>query len=78
MRKYAYLAERITSLLIREQEINAFSRSQADKKNFIVTSLARGDQNDQSYLAECLKEYRIDSESRKRFLIIRINSRYNR
>ena len=77
VRKYAYLAERITSLLIREQEINAFSRSQADKKNFIVTSLARGDQNDQSYFAECLKEYRIDTESRKRFLIIRINSRYN-
>lgn len=77
VRKYAYLAERITSLLIREQEINAFSRSQADKKHFIVTSLARGDQSSQDYLAECLREFRVDLEGRKRFLIIRIDPRYN-
>lgn len=31
VRSYAYLAERITNLLIREQELNQYSRRQADK-----------------------------------------------
>lgn len=76
-RKYAYLAERITLLLIREQEINAFSRSQSDKKHFVVTSLMREDRENRDYLTECLREFRIDPNSPKRFLILQVNSRYN-
>ena len=76
-RKYAYLAERMTLLLIREQELNAFSRTQADKKHFAVTSLMREDPSDREYLTECLNEFRIDPNSPKRFLILQVNSRYN-
>ena len=72
VRQYAYLAERITSLLIREQEISAASRSQADQKHYIVTALAKGGQEERAYLAECLKEYGTDFDSKKRFLILRI------
>ena len=36
IRKYAYLAERITNLLIREQELNQYSRREADKKHFVL------------------------------------------
>ncbi len=77
VRKYAYLAERITILLIREQEINAFSRSQSDKKHFVVTALMREEKPDREYLTECLKEFKIDPNSPKRFLILQVNSRYN-
>lgn len=38
IRKYAYLAERITNLLIREQELNQYSRREADK-NILFFSL---------------------------------------
>ena len=72
VRQYAYLAERITSLLIREQEISAVSRSQADQKHYVVTALAKGGQEDRAYLIECLKEYGADFDSKKRFLILRI------
>ena len=77
VRKYAYLAERITKLLIREQELNAFSRSQADKKNFIVTTLMREEKQYPGYLTDCLKEFGVNPETRKRFLVIQINPRYN-
>lgn len=77
VRKYAYLAERITKLLIREQELNAFSRSQSDKKNYIVTSLAREEKQYPEYLTECLKEFKIAPESKNRFVVIQINPRYN-
>ncbi len=77
VRKYAYLAERITRLLIREKELNAFSRSQADKKNYIVTTLMREEKSDSGYLNECLKDFRIDPKTPKRFLVIQINPGYN-
>lgn len=77
VRKYAYLAERITILLIREQELNASSRRQADQKHYIVTALAQREQTDSSYLSECLKEYGIDFHSRKRFLILQFHSGSN-
>ena len=38
VRKYAFLAQRITSLLIREQELGQYSRHQADKKQFIIAT----------------------------------------
>lgn len=77
VRKYAHLAERITKLLIREKELNAFSRSQADRKNYIITTLIREQKQYPAYLNECLKEFGIDPETPKRFLVIQINPRYN-
>lgn len=77
VRKYAHLAERITRLLIRERELNSQNRSQADKKNFVVTALMQKDISDEEYLTDCLKDFHIDMNSPKRFLIIRIDSHYN-
>lgn len=39
VRKYAHLAERITNLLVREQELNMISRNQNDKRQYIIDSL---------------------------------------
>ena len=50
VRSYAYLAERITNLLIREQELNQYSRRQADKKHFVIQSLIRNETDNQEYL----------------------------
>lgn len=36
VRKYAKLAERITRLLIREKELDAFNRTESDKKSYIL------------------------------------------
>lgn len=77
VRKYAHLAERITNLLIREREINMFSRSQADKKHFVIDSLIRKSNTNMNYLNDCLKEFSIDIVTPKRLILIKIDTRYN-
>ncbi len=73
VRSYAYLAERITNLLIREQELNQYSRRQADKKHFVIQSLIRNETDNQEYLTSCLHEFKIDLNTKKRIVLIRTN-----
>ncbi|MDF2610639.1 MAG: Sugar diacid utilization regulator [Lachnospiraceae bacterium] len=77
VRKFAYLAIRITKLLIREQEIEAYNRSQQDKMNYIVRSLVKGEITNRDYLSECISEMRIDETEKKCVIIVKLNSRYN-
>ena len=73
VRSYAYLAERITNLLIHEQELNQYSRRQADKKHFVIQSLIRNETDNQEYLTSCLHEFKIDLNTKKRIVLIRTN-----
>lgn len=77
-RKYAYLAERITSLLIREQELNAYSRNEADKKNYIIQTLLYGENINYEYLLSTISNMNIDKTQDMRIILIRLNPRYNR
>ena len=77
VRKYAFLAQRITSLLIREQELSQYSRHQADKKHFVISSLLHGDTQNPEYLLKCLKEFYIDPDTPKRLILIRTDSGQN-
>ena len=71
VRKYAFLAQRITSLLIREQELSQYSQHQADKKHFVISSLLHRDTPNPEYLLKCLREFQIDPETHKRLILIR-------
>ena len=73
VRSYAYLAERITNLLIREQELNQYSRRQAYTKHFVIQSLIRNETDNQEYLTSCLHEFKIDLNTKKRIVLIRTN-----
>ena len=77
IRKYAYLAERITNLLIREQELNQYSRREADKKHFVLQSLIQNDTSNRDYLSNSLENFHIGLNRSYRLILIRINSRYN-
>ena len=74
VRKYAFLAQRITSLLIREQKLSQYSRHQADKKQFVINTLLHGDTQNPEYLQKCLKEFQIDPDTPKRLILIRTYS----
>ena len=76
VRKFAYLAERITRLLIREQEVSAFSRTQAEKRHYILHSLISSRLQNYDYILHCLEELNIEKESAKRLLIVRLKSSY--
>lgn len=75
VRKYAYLAERITHLLIRERELNAFSRTLLEKRHYVIQSLINREFLNMGYLLECLKDLKIDREGEKRMMIIRISQK---
>jgi len=77
VRKYAYLAIRITKLLVREQEMEAFNRSQKEKMAYIVRCLVKGEVTNRDYLSECLKELKIDETEDMRVIIVQMNTRYN-
>lgn len=77
IRKYAYLAERITNLLIREQELNQYSRREADKKHFVLQSLIQNDTSNRDYLSSSLETFHIGLNQSYRLILIRIDSRYN-
>lgn len=74
VRKYAFLAQRITSLLIREQELSQYSQHQADKKHFVISSLLHGDAQNPEYLLKCLREFQINPDTPKRLILIRTYS----
>ena len=78
VRKYAHLAERITNLLVREQELNMISRNQNDKRQYIIDSLIQGSSDiNMDYLHSLLKEFSIDIKTPKRLILIQVNTRYN-
>ncbi len=77
VRKYAYLAERITRLLIREKELNAFARTQEERKHYVISALLGRERLNDAYLSDALTEWGIKAGGRKRMAVIRLNSRYN-
>lgn len=77
VRKYAHLAERITHLMMREKELHATSRTQEDKRHFIIQSLIGNLQENHAYLMDCLNEYAITADASMRLILIHVSSRYN-
>lgn len=71
VRKYAHLAERITILLIREKELSELSRTQADKRQYIIDSLIRQEIPNTAYLNAVLDQMQIDLNTPKRLILIR-------
>lgn len=77
VRPFAHLAERITHLLIREQELNQYSRTQADKAHYIIQTLLGTESFNHEYLRQCLADFSLAAETTKRLVMIRIDPRYN-
>ena len=57
VKKYAYLAQKITNLLIREKELNEFNRSQAEKMHYLLQSLLDQENLDSQYFSDMLKYF---------------------
>lgn len=77
VRKYAHLALRITKLLIREHEMEAFNRSKKEKENHIVRAITKEEHHNWDYLLPVLSEYNITEKMQLKVVVLRLNSRYN-
>ncbi len=71
IKKYAYLAEKITHILLHEKELNQFSRSQTEKKHFIIHSLVSRETSNYEYVSELMNTFRLDTAKPKRMLLFR-------
>lgn len=77
VRRYAHLAERISGMLLHEQELSERHRTDEEKRLYIMQSLQSGSFDNPDYLEECLKEYSVDTSASYRALLLEINTRYN-
>ncbi|RDY32283.1 sugar diacid utilization regulator SdaR [Lachnotalea glycerini] len=77
VRKFAYLAIRITKLFIREQELEASNRTQQEQMNYIIHALTKGEITNREYLYECLQERKLDKKQKIRVVIFKLKVDYN-
>ncbi|WP_423363505.1 CdaR family transcriptional regulator [Mycoplasma sp. P36-A1] len=71
--KYAYLAQRITLLLIREKELSEDNKIDDNKKQFIINSLINKEKFDYNLLTTNLKNYDLTTNDTVRMILIQIS-----
>lgn len=73
-RAYAHLAERITALLLHEQELSLDRRNRDDQKRYIMRALMSNEVDNRDYLKECLKQFHMPIEEYYRMITFKISS----
>lgn len=73
VRQYAYLAQKITALILREQELEDQSNSRKQQMNYMVRSLISGEHVHPDYFAEFLEAYQANRKTEYRTVVVRIN-----
>ena len=77
VRKYAHLAERISNILLHEQDLNSRHRTIDEKKQYLLRALINNEFDNKEYLGECIEEFKIDTTCSYRMVKINLNTRYN-
>lgn len=72
VRGYAQLAERITLLLVREQELNEHNRTQADKRRYLMDALLHPGSGSDAYRDDLLQAFGVDTHTPKRMVLFRL------
>lgn len=77
VRRYAYLAQKITTLILREHEMDARSNSRKAQMNYVVRALTTGEHINHSYFMEFLESYHADFNVDYQTILVQLDSRYN-
>ncbi len=77
VRQYAYLAQKITSLILREHEIEAQINSRKEQMNYIVRALTTGEQINHHYFMQFVSTYHANLHTDYQTILVQLNSRYN-
>lgn len=75
--KYAYLAQKITGILLKEREMESMGSQRKNRLNYVIRSLINNEAIEKSYLLETLKENHLQIDSLCQVMVVQINSRYN-
>ncbi len=77
VRKYAYLAQRITEILLKERELDAQGVQRKNRLNYVIRCLVNRKPLDARYLRETLKENGLSEDAVCRVILVELNARYN-
>ena len=77
VRQYAYLAQKITSLILREHEIEVKSSNRREQMNYVVRALTTGEHMNHDYLMEFLDSCRVDVKKTYQTVVVELASRYH-
>ena len=77
VRQFAILAQKVTSLILREQEIDSLHYGRKNQLNYIIRSLVNNTEINHDYLNDFLVEYRLQFDTVCRTVVIKLDSRYN-
>ena len=77
VRKYAYLAQKITTLLLREHELDQQEHYQKTQLNQVIRSLIYMEDVNLDYLTDFLKEFNATPNKEYQTIIVKLNSRYH-
>jgi carbohydrate diacid regulator len=76
-RKYAYLAQRITSLILREHEIDYLNYSKKNELNYIIRSLIGNEEINYNYFIDFMKENNLSLTDEYCTILVKLDARYN-
>lgn len=77
VKKYAYLAQKMTSLLLREHELELHEQNQKTQLSYVIRSLIFHEYINPDYLRNFLERYHTDLNVSYRTVTVRLDSRYN-
>lgn len=73
VRKFAYLAQRVTLLILREQELNEQSSSENAQRSHIIRSLVMGEPLNYDYYMEFMEKLQVDTQASFHTIVIRLD-----
>ena len=77
VRKYAYLAQKITTLLLREHELDQQEHHHKTQLNQVIRSLIYKEDVNPDYLADFLKRMGTTPNKEYHTIVVKLNSRYH-
>ncbi len=77
VRKYAYLAQKITLLLLREQELDYEAHSLKNRMNYVIRSIIDEEQSKNKRTLNYILEANLDTNTNYQVLLIELDKRYH-
>ena len=75
VRKYAYLAQRIAMLILREQEMDARISGERARLNYIIRALISGEALDFDVYMDFVQKHQLDPDGAFRTIVVQMNAR---
>lgn len=77
VRKFAYLAQRITSLILREQELDEQNSSENAQLNYIIRSLITGEPVNYDYYMDFIHKFQLDTGASFRTIVVQVDGQHD-